>query len=331
MRRRLGPGAGRLCQLIHFPWNNATVIIPTTPPRAAGTRRSFGRNPVDQWQISTQPLRLRVSDLLDVAPAFGATDHGAHAQDDDIDPCLFLASIDSRGPPASEKRSVELRGVFISDSGVDETRLITALTDVDPSSAISPWAPGSRGYRASTPRPRLRPSGARPSHRSTPPTDSSPKPPRSLRRRNFFGTALHQTRNFVPVSRTTKQKSSNIGTEIRIPEPTEHLQQRSAAQAPRPRDFAPKSRGRSTWRSPRVTRLAVLPRAKLHDTSAAGSDHLEQSTHRPHSPIGAGVVVAASPRDEQLQADRPGAPPASHLRNVAGPRWARSRAPRTSR
>ena len=55
--------------------------------------------------------------------------------------------------------------------------------------------------------------------------------PRSLRRRSFCGTALHQSHNFAPVSGTTK--IGHIGTEIWIPEPTERLQQRSAAQAPR--------------------------------------------------------------------------------------------------
>ena len=57
--------------------------------------RVVDRHPVGQRHIPTKPFQLRVAEFLNVTPAVGATDHGTHAQDDDIDQLMFLVSINS--------------------------------------------------------------------------------------------------------------------------------------------------------------------------------------------------------------------------------------------
>ena len=57
--------------------------------------RVVDRHPVGQRHIPAKPFQLRASEFLDVTPAVGATDHGTHAQDDDIDQLMLLVSINS--------------------------------------------------------------------------------------------------------------------------------------------------------------------------------------------------------------------------------------------
>ena len=145
---------------------------------------------------------------------------------------------------------------------------------------------------------------------------------------NFCGTALHQTRNFVPVSRTTKQKSSTLGPRSGYLSPpnicnsvlrrrllalgTSHpksgplhlaIPQGHPARGAPPRQ-APRHFGRG-FRSPGTIDASPT----LHPSVPGSSSQLHPvtSSFRPIAP----------------------SPTSSHLRNVAGPRWARSRAPRT--
>ena len=54
------------------------------------------RDPIGQRNIPAKPIQFRATELLDVAPSFGTTEHRAHAQHDDIDQLMLLVPVDSR-------------------------------------------------------------------------------------------------------------------------------------------------------------------------------------------------------------------------------------------
>ena len=93
--------------------------------------RVVDRHSVDQRHIATQPIQLRVPELLDVTPTVGATDDCAHAQDDDIDQFMLLVSINSRVFQLGEMFE-RVCGAAMAISRVSGWRyLITYLIDVN--------------------------------------------------------------------------------------------------------------------------------------------------------------------------------------------------------
>ena len=98
------------------------LLKPTDRQRRNDARNGvIDRNAIGQRYIPAKPVQLRASELLDVAPSFGATKHRAHAQHDDIYQLMLLVPVDSRVFQLREMLNQTLGVMFLSlaDAALD--------------------------------------------------------------------------------------------------------------------------------------------------------------------------------------------------------------------